>query len=580
VKQTILSQNGNSLLDYAISRLNPEIFTHPVWVRFGREQITTSLNLIVDLLSAAKSLQEKDPSAACQILLICAVYQNYAGQHFNALKTTQKAISLAEHGNLIRETLWGIWGACAISIQQGNYEQAEKHFIDLRVAFGTQNEWILASFVDELRGSLSQPFNANLGHSSISSDDQPYGDMLTFTFDWLQHWGIFAQSFELEMEVTSSDVAGHAITRPESIQSFSPIQRWRGRWRSLALAFRGELRLQWVEKNPQPSMRRPSFWRTIMDSLQRYISNRHTDVHLPEDMPQIVNNSLLLPAQESPPKAKPRKKKPSSTPRKVNSNHRSEQSSSAIPVAVHMLGTFSMTVGNLAVKLPPSRGLSVLKYLLLHHKQGTSREVLMDTFWPEAEPELARNNLNVAIHSLRKALRKITFLPVIIFEDGSYGLEPNLQAWLDVEEFERCVKAGKRLESRNQLGAAITEYEAAVSLYQGDFLEQNLYEEWTVLDRERLRVAYLDTLDRLSQIYFSQEHYAACITVCQLILAHDHCREDSHCLLMRCYSHQGQYHLARRQYQLCVEVLRAELDVKPESETTQLYEKIRRGEYI
>jgi DNA-binding SARP family transcriptional activator len=152
--------------------------------------------------------------------------------------------------------------------------------------------------------------------------------------------------------------------------------------------------------------------------------------------------------------------------------------------------------------------------------------------------------------------------------------------WLDVEEFEKCVKSGQRLEDRNQLTAAVAEYEAAISVYQGDFLEQNPYEEWTVLERERLRITYLDMLDRLSQIYFSQEHYAACITICQLILMRDNCREDAHSLLMRCYSRQGQDHLALRQYQNCVKALRTELEVDPSPETTKVYNHIRRREPV
>jgi DNA-binding SARP family transcriptional activator len=204
----------------------------------------------------------------------------------------------------------------------------------------------------------------------------------------------------------------------------------------------------------------------------------------------------------------------------------------------------------------------------------------MDIFWPDTEPEIARNNLNVALHNLRRALRAVTDLSVIVYKDGTYGLDPNLQVWLDVEEFERCAKAGQQLEARDQLTAAVAEYESAISLYQGDFLEQSPYEEWTVLERERMRVAYLDTLDRLSQIYFGQERYAACITVCQLILTRDRCREDAHCLLMRCYSRQGQYHLALRQFHICVEALRAELDVNPAPETTHLYDRILRREGI
>ncbi len=249
-------------------------------------------------------------------------------------------------------------------------------------------------------------------------------------------------------------------------------------------------------------------------------------------------------------------------------------------MTVQMLGHFSITVQDSLLKLHATRGLSLLKYLLLYHKQNTPREVLMDIFWPDADPDAARNNLNVAIHGLRQVLRTVTDVEMIHFEDGAYGLSPDLEIWLDVEEFERCIKMGQQLESKKQLTAAVAEYEIAVNLYRGDFLADNPYEGWTVLDRERLRIAYLDTLDHLSQIYFSQERYAACITLCQLILTRDLCREDVHCRLMRCYSRLGQGSLALRQYQICVEALSDELEVDPAPETIRLYERIHRHEQI
>ncbi len=103
----------------------------------------------------------------------------------------------------------------------------------------------------------------------------------------------------------------------------------------------------------------------------------------------------------------------------------------------------------------------------------------------------------------------------------------------------------------------MTEYEIAINLYRGDFLSDTPYDSWTVLDRERLRISYLETLDHLSQIYFSQERYSACAPLCQLILSRDLCREDAHCRLMQCYSRLGQGPLALRQYQICVEALRS-----------------------
>ena len=581
MKQTALSQNGNSLLNYAISSLSPEVFSHPVWVRFGQKELSGSLSIINDLLSAAKNLQNEDPSSACQVLLICSVYQNYSGQHYKALRTTQQALALAEHTSLAKESIWALWGTCAIVVQQGNYEQAASHFVDLQAALNEQNEWILADFVDVLRQSFFQPATTSAGKYSGSARDRPFEDLLTITFDWLQHWGFSDQVVEPQFEVTSGQPVSQAINQATLTQSFFSIQRWQGRWHTLVLAIRGELRLQWAENDVPRNKRRFSFWGSALSSLRVYLSGRRIDTQVTNEVPQIPSISLLPSTKESvPPKATARKKKPVATIEKNNRNHRSGPATTVMSVTVHMLGPFRITIGDLTVKLTASRGLSLLKYLLLHHKQNIPREVLMDIFWPDAEPETARNNLNVAIHSLRKALRTVIFLPVIVFEDGAYGLEPSLQIWLDVEEFERCVKVGQRLEARDQLTAAVVEYESAISLYQGDFLEQNPYEEWTVLDRERLRVAYLDTLDRLSQIYFSQERYAACITVCQLILTRDRCREDAHCLLMRCYSRQGQPHLALYQYQICVEALRGELQVEPAPETTQLYNRIRRREQV
>ena len=580
MRQTGSSQIKSPLLEYAVSRLSPAVFSHPVWVRFGKKNGTLALKLADDLLSAAKKLQNEDPGTACQILLICAVYQNSAGDCFNALKTTRQALALAQRASLHKETIWAIWGVCAISIQQENYEQAATNFVDLQAALSAQNEWILSDFVDVLRQSFFKPETVARERPADSPNNSSFDNVLSFTIEWLQNWGLSSLEFEPDFEITPVTVTSQAIRRSILTQSFFSFQRWQGRWHTLMLAIRGELKLQWTENTSQIGKRRFSFWASLMSFLSLHRSNRNSEAPVVSEIAQAHDTPLLPRVEEiSHLKAKTPRKKPVSKIEKAHGSQRAGQATTTVPVAVHMLGAFSMTIGDLTVKLSASRGLSLLKYLLLHHnKQKVLREVLMDVFWPDAEPEIARNNLNVAIHSLRKALREIIFLPVIIFEDGAYGLESNLRVWLDVEEFENCVKAGQRLEERNQLTAAVTEYESAISLYQGDFLEENPYEEWTVLTRERLRMAYLDVLDRLSQIYFNQERYAACIAVCQLILTRDPCREDAHCLLMRCYGRQEQYPLALRQYQICVEALRAELDVEPAMKTRQLYERIRRRE--
>ena len=123
----------------------------------------------------------------------------------------------------------------------------------------------------------------------------------------------------------------------------------------------------------------------------------------------------------------------------------------------------------------------------------------------------------------------------------------------------------------------MAEYEVAEGLYQGDFLEEDLYEDWPMLQREGLRDSYLLILDRLSRRRFEEEKYATCIHLCQKILAKDDCREDAHRRLMHCYCRQGQPYLALRQYHQCTETLQTELEVPPMAETLALYERIRAG---
>jgi DNA-binding SARP family transcriptional activator len=408
-----------------------------------------------------------------------------------------------------------------------------------------------------------------------------FGDVLTLTFDWLQNWGLSVQVTEFGSEVIPGHFSSYLVRGSTFLQAFFSAQHWQDHWHSFLLAIRRALRLQWEENDGSSEKKRLASASFIL--RQPHVEMSERNVHAQSlDEVAVIDRITSLPLVTGIQPAETASRKPIPNPKLTEEDvsQHFQRSPAIIPVAVLMLGHFSMTIGDLTVKLSASRGLSVLKYLLLHHKENISREMLMDIFWSDAEPETARNNLNVTIHSLRKSLRTITFLPIIVYEDGAYGLEHNLEIWLDVEEFEKCVKAGRHLEAREQFSAAVAEYEAAVSLYQGDFLEQTPYEEWTILDRERLRVAYLDTIDRLSQIYFCQERYAACITVCQHILAHDRCREDTYCLLMHCYSRQGQYHLALSQYQTCVKALHEELDVEPAPETTRLYDRIRCHEHV
>jgi DNA-binding SARP family transcriptional activator len=245
-------------------------------------------------------------------------------------------------------------------------------------------------------------------------------------------------------------------------------------------------------------------------------------------------------------------------------------------LSVHLLGQLKVRLDEVPVDdWPSGRGRLLFKYLVTHRDPWPRREVLMDVFWPDALPAAARNSLNVAVHGLRRAFRTSTAGPVVVLEAGAYRLDEQIHLWLDVDEFELRAADGRRLEAAGELAGAVAEYEAALALYQGDLMADDPYEDWPVLPREQLLLTYLDVLDRLSGLYFGQHQYGACVALCRLLVAREPCHEDAHRRLMRCYSRQGQAHLALRQYQACTDALNRELGVDPDPATADLARQLR-----
>ncbi|MBI1880748.1 MAG: winged helix-turn-helix domain-containing protein [Chloroflexi bacterium] len=244
--------------------------------------------------------------------------------------------------------------------------------------------------------------------------------------------------------------------------------------------------------------------------------------------------------------------------------------------AIHCLGPFRVyRNGQLITDWNSLKGQAIFKYLLTHQGAFITKDILMAVFWPEADPEAARRNLHQAIYSLRQTLKQNQpdFQP-IQFDNDCYFLNPAISFWVDCQQFERHVQTGQRLETAGCLAEAMAEYGLAEQLYRGDFLEEDLYEDWASLHREHWRNIYLDLADRLSEHYLKHGDVAAAMTLCEKILALDNCNEQAHRRLMQCYQTQGQRHMAVRQYRQCVQTLKTELDVPPDEQTQSLYKKI------
>lgn len=246
-------------------------------------------------------------------------------------------------------------------------------------------------------------------------------------------------------------------------------------------------------------------------------------------------------------------------------------------LVVYCLGPFRVYQDEQPIEdWPSSKGKAIFKYLIAHRERPVAKDILMDLFWPDADLDSARNNLNVAIYGLRQALRDHRWVfSHVLFQNDNYQFNPNLRFWIDYESFMRRIETAQSLEREGELAKAIHEFTSAEALYQGEFLEEDRYEDWLIPQRRRLQDEYLNLLDRLTRHHYEHQDLTNCANMCLKMLAVDPCREEAHRRLMRCYYYQGQSYLALRQYHMCFEALRKELDVVPSKATRELYELIR-----
>jgi DNA-binding SARP family transcriptional activator len=227
------------------------------------------------------------------------------------------------------------------------------------------------------------------------------------------------------------------------------------------------------------------------------------------------------------------------------------------------------------------KALAILKYLLAHRSRPVSQDHLMGWLWPDSNLKKARWSLNSAIHSLRKLLGRCPSsvsgggsVTYIVLEEGYYRLSPAVGVATDIEDFDERYERGRRLERMGRAEEAASAYEDAIALYRGDYLLEDLYEDWTMVERERLSNAYVEMLDRLAVYYMESGQLRDSVRACYKVLEKDRCHEDSHRLLMSCYVRLGQRGRALRQYRLCERILSQEYGTAPSTETRSLYQSL------
>jgi predicted ATPase/DNA-binding SARP family transcriptional activator len=230
---------------------------------------------------------------------------------------------------------------------------------------------------------------------------------------------------------------------------------------------------------------------------------------------------------------------------------------------VQLLGGFHLVQGDRRLTTVSSPRLqALLAWLVLHAGVPQSRSRLAALVWPDSSEAQARTNLRKLLHELRLAVPNAeSFLAL---EGPTLYWRAEAPYACDVVAFEAAVPNAQ----------TPSDLACAVSLYRGDLLPE-CYDDWVLLERERLRQTFTELLERgIAQAEQDQE-YATASQYARRLLEHDPLHEPGYRHLMRLLAVQGDRAGALCVYRRCCATLQRELAVEPSRVTRALYERLR-----
>lgn len=234
-----------------------------------------------------------------------------------------------------------------------------------------------------------------------------------------------------------------------------------------------------------------------------------------------------------------------------------------------MLGSFHVRdASGGEVRIASRKGRALLAYLALRPDESHSRDRLANLLWEDADEELARTSLRQALAALRKSL-PAGAQAALLADTETVGVDSGLLQ-SDIGAFRDSLLAGTR-----------TSLQDAINHYRGDLLDgfdarSTAFDEWLSSERGALRKQMSEALQRLTDLCVASEDNDGALTASIKLVSLEPLNEAAHRRIMELQARRNSYAEALRQYRVCRDVLRRELDVSPEAATEQLYRELMR----
>jgi ATP/maltotriose-dependent transcriptional regulator MalT/DNA-binding SARP family transcriptional activator len=221
-------------------------------------------------------------------------------------------------------------------------------------------------------------------------------------------------------------------------------------------------------------------------------------------------------------------------------------------IFVRTLGGFGLLRDGEPVPLTEwqsKKARDLLKILVARRGRPTPREMLMEALWPDDDPRKLPNRLSVALATVRSVLDPERHYPADHLVGGEKStLRLHLEhVTVDVECFLEAASEGLELARANRPEASDRLATAEVA-YTGDFLEEDLYEDWAEPLREEAQAAYLEVVRVLATTVAARGDRDSSTRYLLRVLERDPYDEPAHLALVHSLEAAGRHGEARRFY--------------------------------
>jgi WD40 repeat protein/serine/threonine protein kinase/DNA-binding SARP family transcriptional activator len=240
-----------------------------------------------------------------------------------------------------------------------------------------------------------------------------------------------------------------------------------------------------------------------------------------------------------------------------------------------LLGSFQATLDDeQPIHFRSSKDRALLAFLAVEADKPHDRTALAALLWPETSDTNARSNLRFTLSSLRHAIGDHDAEPAyLIVRPESIQFNAASSAWVDLHELERGLPQGQLFD------AAMAE--AALRYVRGPLLagfaldDCPEFEQWLLIQRERINRQVLACLGRLANYYEHRHEYERALPFARQQVELEPWDEAANRQLMRLLAFSGRRSEALAQYESLGLALEQELAVEPEAETDRLAAEIR-----